>query len=127
MDNRVAQFRDWLSKPGYRYLCCASVITPDVAEALIGTYLVHVLSLPVNKQGQPPKTNTLSHHATAAEAFLKFVMTVPFSMYHESGGGQVLTAFIGDKVCIRQKWQNPREKREAYTFPMFKAFRRQVK
>ena len=97
-----------------------------MAPFIIGGYIDHVGTTPVDKEGNLPMANTLSHHATAAETFLKMVMTQPFSMYTEKGGKSVLHPFIGDRISLRRKWQKPRDKREPYTFQMLNTFHSQI-
>jgi hypothetical protein len=81
---------------------------------------------PVDRHGNLPKADTLSHHATAAETFLKMVMDKPFSLYQLKGSKMVLHPFVGDRIQQRRKWQQPKEKREPYTFQMFSTFHSQV-
>jgi hypothetical protein len=97
-----------------------------MAPFLIGGYIDHVGSTPVNSKGDLPMANTLCHHATAAETFLNTVMGKPFSLYRQKGGKMVLHPFVGDRIQLRRKWQKPREKREPYTFQMFQTFHTMV-
>jgi hypothetical protein len=123
MDNRTAHFRDWLATScGYTHLCCAKSITPPQAVGLIGAYIDHVAATPYNTAGDLPMANTLSHHAHAAFSFLQSVMTTSFSIYEMKGSKRVLVPFIGERISRRRKWQQPRPKREPYTFAMFATF-----
>jgi hypothetical protein len=127
MDNRVARFRDWLATAcGYHHLCCAQQINASQAILLVGTYLDHIAALPIDRKGNLPKANTLAHHANAASIFLKSVMTEPFSIYMPGGGKSSMIPYISARIDLRRKWEQPREKREPYTYDMFQAFAKQV-
>jgi hypothetical protein len=88
---------------------------------LIGTYIDHVATTPYDKKGNLPRANTLAHHAKAAFAFLRQVIPEPFSIFLH-GDGKTLVPYICSRIELRRKWEQPREKREPYTYAMFKAF-----
>jgi len=127
MDNRSAKFRDWLATTcGFPFLCCARAITPPQAEALIGAYVDHVRSIPVNGKGDLPLANTLSHHAQAAFRFLERVVDEKFSIYETVSGKPTMVPFIRDKIYQRKKWEKRRDKREPYTYAMLATMHHQV-
>lgn len=70
--------------------------------------------------------NTLSHHVQAAFRVLLAVAANPFTIYTTSGSKSVLIPMIGDRIKLREKFERPRPKREAYTFEMLSTFHSQV-
>lgn len=70
--------------------------------------------------------NTLAHHAQAATTFLRAVVKEPFSIYQIGGSKPSLIPYLHARIELRRKWEQPREKREPYTFDMFKVFAAQV-
>lgn len=72
-------------------------------------------------------SNTLAHHAQAAASFFHSTLTKPFSIYDAKSTKPTLVPYIGERIKHAKKWQQPREKREPYTYEMFKTFRNQIK
>lgn len=92
----------------------------------IGAYVDHVAATPYDSTGSRPQANTLSHHALAAERFFRYVLPQPFSIYISGGSKSTMVPYIKARIELRGKWQQPREKREPYTYPMFQVFALQV-
>jgi hypothetical protein len=127
MDNRAAHFRDWLATScGYSHLCCAVGITAPQAVGLIAAYVNQVASTPYNKQGDLPRSNTLSQYANAAFSFLRKIIPSDFDIYEMKGSKRVLVPFIGEQIARRRKWQPINPKREPYTHEMLATFYSQV-
>jgi hypothetical protein len=127
MEHRSSRFCKSLSSAcGYHHVCCAHSITSEQAVALIGTYVDHVAQIPIDKGGKLPMANTLSGHVQAAFKFLSLVSKHPISIHTTLGNKPILAPFIADKIAQRRKWQEPRPKREAYTFAMLSKFHSQV-
>jgi hypothetical protein len=115
MDNRAAHFRDWLATScGYSHLCCAVGITAPQAVGLIAAYVNQVASMPYNKQGDLPRSNTLSQYANAAFSFLRKIIPSDFDIYEMKGSKRVLVPFIGKQIARRRKWQPINPKRDGH-------------
>jgi hypothetical protein len=85
-----------------------------------------VAATPYDSKGNLPQANTLSHHAQAANIFLRSIIHEPFSIYTTDGSKQILVPYIKARIDLRKKWQQPREKREPYTLDMFRVFSERV-
>jgi hypothetical protein len=73
-----------------------------------------------------PMANTLSGHVQAAFKFLLLVSKHPISIHTTLGNKLILAHFIANKIAQPRKWQQPRPKREAYTFAMLSKLNSQV-
>lgn len=126
LDNRATKFRDWI--------CEECQLTPDhitglkqlEIEHLLGAYLHKLIQAPVAHSRQPPMANTLRRHLDAANLYLQSVVETPFCIYTRSGPTPKLVPLLHDTIQLRQKWQQPREKRLPYTLPMFQILYEQV-
>ena len=119
MENRAAKFRLWLEQTGgFRYVNEIRTLTHPQATGLLATY-IHQLSIsPYNNAGHFRMANTLTHHLTAAHAFLAQHMIQPLPLYSHTSGGHRIIPFLGAFIDLRRKWQVPRPKRQPYTLNM---------
>lgn len=92
----------------------------------IGAYLDHVAETPYDAKGSLPLANTLAHHAQAANIFFRLILTEPFSIYVIGAKKPTLIPYLKARLELRGKWQQPREKREPYTYPMLATYAQQV-
>jgi hypothetical protein len=104
-----------------------TTITDAQAVLLLGTFVETTALTQTNTQGKPVVAKTLVGYLTAAHLFLEQATGRKIPI-HEPGTGKELKLinFLHDTIATRQKWQQPMEKREGYTWDMFVTFKKMV-
>ena len=121
LDSRATRFRNWLLTDCQFTQDRISSLQEAEIHSLVHAYLLLLLAIKDPTTRQPLMATTLCRHLDAISMYLHTVVSAPFSLYIKVRKKEELISSLKDLIDQRSNWQQPRAKREPYTFLMFQA------